>query len=68
MNPLYNRSNNQNGSNSPMDFFMQLNNLKKKGGDPNQMIQKLLESGRVSQDQYNAAVQKATQLQQLLGR
>lgn len=36
-------------------------------GDPQQQVQQLLNSGRVSQDQYNAAVQKAQQLSRLLG-
>lgn len=35
-------------------------------GDPRQQIQQLLNSGRVSQDQYNRAVQMAQQLQMLL--
>lgn len=35
-------------------------------GDPRQQIQQLLNSGRVSQDQYNRAVQMAQQLQMFL--
>ena len=35
-------------------------------GDPQQQVQQLLNSGRVSQEQYNAAVQKAQQLSRLL--
>jgi hypothetical protein len=35
-------------------------------GDPQQQIQQLLNSGKVSQAQYNRAVQIAQQLQQLL--
>lgn len=61
MNPLYQQ---MNGNRS--DFFSQLNALKAKGGDPNQMIQELLNSGRVSQEQYNAAMQKANQIMQML--
>ena len=41
---------------NPMQFMQQLNQLKSKGGDPNQMIQQMLNSGRVSQAQYDAAV------------
>lgn len=37
-------------------------------GDPNQQIQQMLNSGRVSQAQYNAAVQKAQQIMRMLGR
>lgn len=36
-------------------------------GDPRQQVQQLLNSGRVSQDQYNQAVQVAQQLQRMLG-
>ncbi len=51
---------------NPMQFIEQLNNLKSRGGDPNQMIQQMLNSGRVSQAQYNQAVQMAQQLQRML--
>lgn len=37
-------------------------------GDPRQQVQQLLNSGRVSQAQYNQAVQMAQQLQKLIGR
>ena len=36
-------------------------------GDPRQQIQQLLNSGRVSQDQYNRAVQMAQQFQKMMG-
>jgi hypothetical protein len=36
-------------------------------GNPQQQVQQLLNSGRISQEQYNAAVQKAQQLGQLMG-
>ena len=36
-------------------------------GDPKQQVQQLLNSGRVSQDQYNRAVQMAQQLQRMMG-
>lgn len=35
-------------------------------GDPRAQIQQMLNSGRVTQDQYNQAVQMAQQLQQML--
>ena len=57
MNPLFQQMNANNN-----DFFSQLNALKAKGGDPNQMIQDLMNSGKVSQRQYNAAVQRANQI------
>ena len=37
-------------------------------GDPRQQIQQMLNSGQVTQTQYNQAVQMAQQLQKLLGR
>lgn len=37
-------------------------------GDPRQKVQELLNSGQMSQDQYNALQQQATQFQQLLGK
>lgn len=36
-------------------------------GDPKQQVQQLLNSGRVSQQQYNQAVQMAQQFQRLFG-
>lgn len=35
-------------------------------GDPRQQIQQLLNSGKVSQAQYNAAVQQANQMMQMM--
>lgn len=37
-------------------------------GDPRQQVQQLLNSGKVSQQQYNQAVQMANQLQKMLGK
>ena len=54
------------GGFNPTNFMSQLNQLKSKGGDPNQMIQELLNSGKVSQDQLNSAVGKAQQIMQML--
>lgn len=64
MNPILNPQQ----SNPNMDNFMQqLNQLKQRGGDPNQQIQRLLNSGRVSQQQYNVAVQQAQQIIRMMG-
>lgn len=62
---LFNQMNT--GNNSPFGFFQALQQLKSRGGDPNQMIQQMLNSGQVTQEQYNAAVAKAEQLQQFFG-
>lgn len=51
---------------NPAEFLKQLNQLKSKGGDPNQMIQNMLNTGRISQGQYNEAVRMAQQIQQML--
>ena len=64
MNPILNPQQ----SNPNMDSFLQqLNQLKQRGGDPNQQIQQLLNSGRVSQQQYNVAVQQAQQIIRMMG-
>jgi len=47
-------------------FMQSLNDLKSKGGDPNAMIQNLLNSGRVSQSQLNAVVTRAQQIMRML--
>lgn len=47
-------------------FMQSLADLKNKGGDPNQMIQQMLNSGRISQAQYNAAVSRAQQIMRML--
>ena len=36
-------------------------------GDPRQQVQQLLNSGKVSQEDYNKAVQMANQLQKMMG-
>lgn len=35
-------------------------------GNPKQQVQQMLNSGKISQDQYNAAVKKAQDLQKIL--
>lgn len=63
MNPLFTQMN-QNGLNG---FMTQLNQLKQTfNGDPNQKIQELLNTGKVSQAQYNRAVQTANQIQRMM--
>lgn len=61
-NKLYQQMNQFN----PQSFMNRLNELKAKGGDPNQMIQEMLNSGRITQAQYNMAVQRAQQIMQML--
>lgn len=65
-NPLYqmmNPMNNQgNGMLQRFQQFRQMFN-----GDPRQQVQQLLNSGKVSQAQYNQAVQMAQQFQKMMG-
>lgn len=69
-NPLYNELNGGNNLFGPFgnigNFMQRLNQLKQSGVDPNQMIQQMLNSGKISQEQYNAAVQRAQQIQQFI--
>lgn len=50
------------------NFMQRLNYLKQTfQGDPNQKIQELLNSGKVTQEQYNQAVKQATQIKKMFG-
>ena len=54
--------------NNPNDLIQQFmkfrNNFK---GDPREQIQQMLNSGRISQQQYDQAVRMAQQFQRMLG-
>lgn len=50
----------------PNQFMNSLNDLKRRGGDPNQMIQQMLNSGRITQNQLNMAVNRAQQIMRML--
>ena len=65
MNPLYEQMNGQAGQNNFLQKFMQFKQSFK--GNPQEQIHQLLNSGKVTQEQYNAAVQKAQMLQKMLG-
>lgn len=47
-------------------FMKSLNELKSQVSDPNQAIQQMLNSGRISQKDYNNAVLKANQIINLI--
>ena len=67
MNPLYGMMGQQNGQmNALMQRFQQFK--QSFTGDPRQQIQKMLNSGQITQQQYDRAVQMANQLRQMLGR
>lgn len=60
----------QMGGNNDMNTLMQnVQRLKQQmGGDPNQHIQNLLNSGKVTQDQYNRAVQMVNRMRGMFGK
>lgn len=70
MNPLYQMLGgqmlgNMGNLNNLIQQFQQFKNTFH--GDPRQQVQQLLNSGKVSQEQYNRAVQMANQLQRMMG-
>lgn len=48
-------------------FQEDLNKIKTSGVNPDDVIQNLMNSGRISQQQYNEACQKAQLIQQMMG-
>ena len=64
MNPLYGMMQ-QTPMNGLLQRFQQFQQTFR--GDPRQKVQELLNSGRISQTQYNQAVQMAQQLQRMIG-
>lgn len=69
-NPFFSALGNQPnmGGINPQMLRSQIENLKKQYSNPQEAIQNLMNSGKVTQAQYNAAVQRAQQLQNMLGR
>lgn len=62
-NPLFDQFGNKGGN----DFISQFNQFKKTfNGNPQQVVQQMLNSGRITQDQLNQAMQKASQLMKLM--
>lgn len=64
-NPLYNAlgGSQQNNMMAQFQRFMQ----QMQGKNPHEEINKLLQSGKISQQQLNAAQQKAQEMQQMMG-
>lgn len=62
MNPLYQQMQPDNGM---LQRFQQFRNSFR--GNPREQVQQLLNSGRVSQQQYDQAVRMANQLKQMIG-
>lgn len=65
-NPLYQMMGQQMPQNGLIQRFQQFQQMFR--GDPRQQVQQLLNSGKVTQSQYNQAVQMAQQLRGLLGK
>ena len=63
-NPLYNQYQQQN----PMNGFIQKFNQFRQSfsGDPQEQIQKMMNAGKVSQQDYNNAYQKAQQVMRMI--
>lgn len=65
-NPLYQQIGNpQMGNGNIIQRFQQFRQMFQ--GDPRAQVQQLLNSGRVSQEQYNNAVRTAQQMQRMMG-
>ena len=68
MNPLFNILNGGiQPQNSMMSMIAQLNQFKQTfQGNPKQQVQQLLNSGKMSQEQFNQLSQMATQIQNMM--
>lgn len=64
MNPLYQQMMPQMPQNNMIQRFMQFRQQFK--GNPQEQVQQLLNSGKVTQQQYDAAVQMANSLRNML--
>lgn len=64
MNPLYQQLNQMGNGNGLISRFLQFK--KSFSGNPQEQVQQMLNTGKISQAQYNDAVQKANQLAQIL--
>ena len=65
-NPLYKQIQQQNQN--PMNGFMQRFNQFRQNfsGNPQEQIQNLMNSGKISQEQYNSAYQMAQQMMRMI--
>ena len=65
-NPLFGMMQNQAPAGGMMQRLQQFSQMLR--GDPRQQVQQLLSSGKVTQQQYNQAVQMAQQIARMLGK
>lgn len=61
MNPFFNAMGGNKQPNIMQQFQQFMNQMK--GKDPNAVIQDMMQSGKITQDQYNQARQQAQQMQ-----
>lgn len=67
-NPLYNQMMNNHDQNQN-NFLQRFNQFRQNfSGNPQQQIQQMLNSGKISQEQYNQAVQRAQAIMKMFGR
>lgn len=64
MNPLYNMMNPMGNMSGLLQQFNQFRQSFR--GDAKQQVQQMLNSGRITQEQYNRAVQMAQQIQSMM--
>lgn len=63
MNPLYE----QMQTRQPNDFMARFQQFKNSfNGNPQQIVQQMLNSGKITQQQFNSAVQKANQIMKMM--
>lgn len=66
-NQLYNQM--MGGGNQGNNFLQRFNQFRQSfSGNPQQQIQRMLNSGQITQDQYNRAVQQAQNIMRMLGK
>ena len=66
-NQLYNQM--MGGGNQQNNFLQRFNQFRQNfSGNPQQQIQQMLNSGQITQEQYNRAVQQAQNIMRMLGR
>lgn len=65
-NQLYNE---MGGGNPQNNFLQRFNQFRQNfSGNPQQQIQRMLNSGQITQEQYNRAVQQAQNIMRMLGK
>lgn len=67
--PLFGQNQNGNVFNNPIQMIQQFNQFRQTfQGDPKHQVQNLLNSGQMSQEQFNQLSSMAQVFQQLIGR